>query len=417
MAYAKNTLTWTVFESRATVKSARPLAPCLVLLAWVAATADAKLHVPSVPCPTIQAAIDAAKPNDEIEVARGTYYETINFKGKALWLHSRDGAAVTTIAGSSIGGPFTVYCRSNEASATILEGFTITRGGIFGGVGGGMYNRDSSPTVTDCTFTFTEIAMWNEGSNPTVTKCTFSDNLESMANFGSNPTVIGCTFSDNNAMWGGVAGMHNRNGSPTVINCQFINNFSANGGAMWNEASSPTIINCTFTGNTTSFFGGAMDNSDSNPTLINCAFIGNQASWGGGIASDGGSPTLINCTFTGNTAWFEEGGGIANYGGGLTLSNCILWSDSGGEIYNSGDAAVSYSDIAGGFPGEGNIDADPLLDADCHLQPGSPCIDAGNSADVPDEVRIDLDGKPRIRGASVDVGAYESWYRGRKANY
>ncbi|GMU81131.1 MAG: hypothetical protein AMXMBFR47_10020 [Planctomycetota bacterium] len=48
--------------------------------------------------PTIQAALDAAaNTGDEIIVAPGMYNEAINFLGKAVYLHSSDGAAVTTI--------------------------------------------------------------------------------------------------------------------------------------------------------------------------------------------------------------------------------------------------------------------------------------------------------------------------------
>ena len=52
------------------------------------------------------------------------------------------------------------------------------------------------------------------------------------------------------------------------------------------------------------------------------------------------------------------------------------------EIIQGSTAEISYSDIQGGWQGEGNIDADPLFvdpdNADFHLQPNSPAIDAGN---------------------------------------
>lgn len=64
------------------------------------------------------------------------------------------------------------------------------------------------------------------------------------------------------------------------------------------------------------------------------------------------------------------------------------------SIRSGSDATISYSNIEGGFPGEGNIDADPLFEAGTyHLLPGSPCIDAGNTDLLPaDEFDLDGDG-------------------------
>jgi hypothetical protein len=56
---------------------------------------------------------------------------------------------------------------------------------------------------------------------------------------------------------------------------------------------------------------------------------------------------------------------VANDGGGLgtgrptTVSSCILWDNAPSEI--AGTPHVTYSDIKGGFAGEGNIDSDPLF--------------------------------------------------------
>ncbi|MHC4537653.1 MAG: hypothetical protein ACYS6K_27280, partial [Planctomycetota bacterium] len=43
-----------------------------------------------------------------------------------------------------------VTCENGEGAITILEGFTITSGNA--DYGGGMYNDNASPTVTNCTF-------------------------------------------------------------------------------------------------------------------------------------------------------------------------------------------------------------------------------------------------------------------------
>ncbi len=118
------------------------------------------------------------------------------------------------------------------------------------------------------------------------------------------------------------------------------------------------------------------------------------------------------------------------------MTNCILWANSPDEIFGDGNPVVSYSDVQGGWPGTGNIDADPLFvdpaNGNLHLLPGSPCIDAGNNWGVPPDTADvdgdgdtreltpqDLDGNPRFNAdpadfdpgcgvpVVVDMGAYE----------
>ncbi len=97
---------------------------------------------------------------------------------------------------------------------------------------------------------------------------------------------------------------------------------------------------------------------------------------------------MTNCTFSRNLASTCGGGiGTKDNGGSPTVTNCILWADSPDEI--GGPAVVTYSDVEGGFSGEGNIDADPLfvtgplggyyLSQTAAGQPvDSPCVDAGS---------------------------------------
>ena len=207
------------------------------------------------------------------------------------------------------------------------------------------------------------------------------------------------------------------------------------GGGMRNFKSSPTVTNCTFSGNTAKS-GGGMWNVLSSPTVTNCTFSGNSAGSGGGMYNVNSSPTVTNCTFSENTAT-GGGGGMYNEGSSPTVVNCILWGDSPDEIFdNASTPTVTYSDVAGGFAGVGNIDADPLFVApgngDYRLSSGSPAIDAGNNWGVPlDELDydedgvlcelfpVDLDGNPRFNADEadfdpgcgvpvvVDMGAYE----------
>ncbi len=74
----------------------------------------------------------------------------------------------------------------------------------------------------------------------------------------------------------------------------------------------------------------------------------------------------------------------------------------------TGDCQHRYSLIEGGAEGEGNLDADPeFVDSSAdnyHLQPTSPCIDAG---DPKTSVTDDIDGDVRPQGEAPDIGADE----------
>jgi hypothetical protein len=64
--------------------------------------------------------------------------------------------------------------------------------------------------------------------------------------------------------------------------------------------------------------------------------------------------------------------------------------------------------VEGGATGTGNLAQDPQFSnaaaGDYSLKPTSPCIDKGGSSGLSS---IDLTGGPRIKGAGVDMGAYE----------
>src|SRR4030081_3664850 len=70
------------------------------------ALAATTIHVPRDQ-PTIQAGINAAINGDTVLVSPGTYFENINFNGKAITVKSSAGPAVTIIDGSSINPPVT----------------------------------------------------------------------------------------------------------------------------------------------------------------------------------------------------------------------------------------------------------------------------------------------------------------------
>lgn len=424
---------------------------CLMPLAGAAAET---LYVDSNSYATIQEAIDAANHNDIIVVAPGTYNETINFNGKAITLQSVDGPEATAINGVGL-GESVVKCVNGEGRDTIIEGFTINGGaGTPMGPdsetrGGGMYVEGSSPTVSNCIFAGNAAAggggMYNEASTPVLADCVFRRNHAvsggGVSNSNSNPTLLNCTFVSNFADFAG-AGMNNENSSPAVMNCTFIRNTTPiDGGGMINVSGSypsvtgctfmentamdgagmgnfggadPTVTNCTFINNVASRSGGGMFNNSSNPIVISCIFGGNTAgSTGGGMSNQYSSPVVTNCTFGGNSTDFISGGGMFNHiGSSPEVTNCILWGNAPDAFGGDGSPTVIFSNVEGGFPGEGNIDVDPIFadpeNGDFHLSSNSPCINAGDGEALPEEVETDVDGEPRIVGGLIDMGALEN---------
>ena len=68
-------------------------------------------------------------------------------------------------------------------------------------------------------------------------------------------------------------------------------------------------------------------------------------------------PQIINCTIVENLGY-----GIK--GGSPTVVNSILYfnhADANGKQIYSRSSAVTYSDVQGGWPGDGNLDVDPCF--------------------------------------------------------
>ncbi|UCC96851.1 MAG: MBL fold metallo-hydrolase [Phycisphaerales bacterium] len=194
------------------------------------------------------------------------------------------------------------------------------------------------------------------------------ENGGGMSNIDGSPTISNCTFIRNWAWNGG--GMYNSNSSPTLTNCTFSLNSGFYGGGMYCRYSHPKLTNCLFTRNSTTappgvIFarphpdkGGGMYNYYSNPILANCTISGNSSRYGGGIYNYDSHLILTNCTLAGNSAY--EGLPMYNYGSSLSMSNSTLWN-GGNDIHSYASATITYSNVQGGWPGNGNIDVDPLF--------------------------------------------------------
>ena len=124
-----------------------------------------------------------------------------------------------------------------------------------------------------------------------------------------------------------------------------------------------------------------------NVKIANCTFFGN--------GSDNGAITLYQ---------YEPGAGIT------TITNSVLWGGTGsGPVFSGSNFSVGYSCIQGGWPGTGNITANPALCLDNYsLLSLSPCVDAGHPG-LPfrDSLISSDDCSPYARGTSRnDLGAF-----------
>ena len=217
------------------------------------------------------------------------------------------------------------------------------------------------------------------------------------------------------------------------------------GGGIYNWRSAPIIANCRIYGNTASVSGGGVANegisgAPANAQYINCVIDDNIANrnidWqsnpargGAGVFNNQSSPSLTHVTISNNIT--GAGGalpGMPNFGlnsGGIynvavaglpaaapVLLSGIVWANTGtnGIINEAITGAVvamtaTFSDIAGGYAGAGNINANPNF-VGANPFPyqinSAPCLDAGSSA-INEDIRL----VPRPIGAGRDMGAYE----------
>jgi hypothetical protein len=319
-----------------------------------------------------------------------------------------------------------------------------------GGVGGGA----ESCTLTNCTLSANLALNGGGADNCTLSNCILDHNsanddseyLRLGYGGGSAESIlVNCTLTNNSAIVGGGAA------GCTLNNCSLNSNRVQNGyvvepgdtispyGGYGGGAYSCTLNDCMVSSNSAVGGGGA-----SYATLSHCTVVGNLATGVAvGIFDDvlyngagGGAlqSTLNDCVLYGNSARRDaygdggSGGGTyggalnnctvsgnsASYGGGVssgTLNNCIVYSNTAGmeanyDLYSALNFCCTAPMPTNGI---GNISNAPLFvdvsGGNLRLQPGSPCIDAGDSDYV--TTATDLDGNPRILGGTVDIGAYE----------
>ena len=314
---------------------------------------------------TVQDAVDAAEPGEEIWVASGTYVENIVLKdGVALYggfagtetsRSQRNWNANVTILDGDGGGPVIEVVR-NATSATRIDGFTITNGSAV--AGGGIY-----------------------------------------CNQGASPVIVNNVITGNSAAFDG-------------------------GGIYCNLGSAPVIASNKIVGNGAVTAGGGVRTTTGAAVLTSNLIACNSAQMGGGVccgdASTGSSEAVRNNTIAANAATYGGGIYLMAMSSASVCNNIVAFNSSGiRKESGSGTPALRKNCVygntdyayAGISQGSTDILSDPQLASltygNYHIQPGSPCRNAGSNSDVISGY-TDFEGQTRIQNTTVDIGADES---------
>jgi hypothetical protein len=311
-------------------------------------------------------------------------------------------------------------------SGTVLDGLTITGG-----------NADDSGNITVFSYSVDRDnggGMYNTNSSPVLTNVTLSGNIAYV------------TYHN-----GDGGGMYNTNSSPVLVNVTISGNDAGNdGGGIYNDGhSSPVLVNVLISGNKAYSGGSGIKNDGSSPILTNVTISGNLAGTIGSYMhgsiynSDSSSPQINNSIIWGN--WANSSPGIYNDDAGSVpdITHSIV-QESGGSggswDNNTGTDGGNNLDVAAGAPNspfvgwqDPNSVTVPNSGGDYRLN-GGPAVNAGNNSLYPDtwikwqtligagagisreadydmyiapHLGKDLAGAARVRGTRLDMGAYE----------
>ena len=209
--------------------------------------------------------------------------------------------------------------------------------------------------------------------------------------------AIACFFSEaqiSNCMIleCGQNGIYSFQSTATIRSCHMI--YNPNAGIML-DGGSGAVSDCVVTQQGSagiSCIGG------SSATIANCLLTESPV----GLSCDQASNAeLRNDT----VSWNGWRGVTASGGASVKITNSIIWENGFGELAEEGGTIqVTFSDVLGGFAGEGNLDVNPLFDGGplgyFYLDSDSPCLDKGTG--TPES--LGLDGKTTYKTSQPDTG-------------
>jgi hypothetical protein len=409
---------------------------CPVLIIVSTALAPGRIiHVPA-DYEYIQDAINVCNDGDTVLVSPGRYFGLLNFNGRNIVLASQflltsDSSYIgsTIIDGDSNGTVITL--ANGEDSTAAIVGLTVQRGRAFSG--GGIKCIGASPVIRNSYIINNDARDPYSGSGGGIacmdsSNCTIIDNViksnittaygGGIFCFASSPLIANNLINFNTlepsepiGAGAGIACLMNSN---AFIKNNIIEDNVVGwepGGGIGCSYSQPMITQNVIRRNSAGDGGGIMIGSGA-PTVTGNLIVDNDAErTGGGIVM------YTSCTFINNVIAYNEaetGGGIFCQGNPATLINDILWANLPDQIRTHYTyAIISYSDIQGGYDGDGNIDMDPkfrdlengnfhLMSTQCGDPLDSPCIDAGH----PDSLDEELHCLAGLGVARSDMGAF-----------
>ena len=373
---------------------------------------------------TLQACIDAAAVGEVIEIATdGPIGESPQISDKSLTL--RPAAGFSPLFSS----PNSIFVFGGAVAATnLIEGMTIENGRLVAVQGGaGTFDVTFRNNIVLDTFSFgSAVEIRSGNTQPPYGPVLFdvSDNQITVDGFSAGDQIgaisVGSFESDASGRIAGNVIVQTGDSTQNAVIGAYCGIHALTVDILANDIGGQGFNNGI------SLFqfapGGTMTARVIDNLLrggqINVA--GQPGGIGLNVSQGDGTFTVVNNTIANGEAGILVGG-RADLGATISgvLANNIVAGNSSVGISIEADFEATFTNdhnlVFGNgsedfVAGPGTLFTDPRFVApnDFHLQGSSPARDSGNSAQVPGDITGDLDGQPRIQGAAVDIGAYES---------